>query len=104
MNRTLHVTWALLVYGTAALPGNAQDSAPARKYALGAGVNGYEHGKSRNLEFAENDARAMAEVLQKNGYEVSLLVNEGAPLATPGARLKEVTAKRNRREIVLVAL
>jgi TPR repeat protein len=50
----------------------AQDSTP-RKYAVLVGVNNYEHQKFPALSYAEADVTALAAVLKKAGYQVTLL-------------------------------
>src|SRR4051794_17474686 len=44
-----------------------------KRYAVLVGVNRYEHGGLTPLRFAENDATELARLLEKAGYEVTLL-------------------------------
>lgn len=50
-----------------------------KKYALLVGVKRYSDGTGlRNLDYTENDVNAMAQVLEKQGYRVTILTREQA--------------------------
>jgi formylglycine-generating enzyme required for sulfatase activity len=99
---------SLLFLGAAAALGLAQ--APSgKKYAGLIGINRYEHPKLKPLTYAEADVNALASVLRKAGYEVTVLTRAetDARLRPTRAnilgRLKEVLRQCRQGDTVLVA-
>jgi formylglycine-generating enzyme required for sulfatase activity len=85
-------------------------AASGKKYALLVGVNRYHHPKLKPLQYAENDATALADVLGKAGYEVVVLTGAARPKglrptkANIEARLRQVLRKCRPGDTVVVAL
>jgi formylglycine-generating enzyme required for sulfatase activity len=96
----------------AVLPLAGQDDKPKKNYAVLVGVNRYEHARLAQLKYAENDAAALADVLKRAGYEVTLLTGAAggknkkhAPTkANIEAHLKAVLKKCRPGDTVVVAL
>jgi formylglycine-generating enzyme required for sulfatase activity len=94
----------LLSVMAAALLLPARGDAPKGKmYALLVGINRYDHPKLAKLKYAENDATDLAVVLQRAGYEVTLLTGSAKAArlrptkANIEARLKEVLRRKELR-------
>lgn len=88
----------------------AGKAAAGKKYALLVGVNDYDHVQFSRLKWAVNDAVELGEVLQKQGFAVTVL-HSGAKqpgltptLANINARLGETLDKCKRDDTVVVAL
>ena len=78
------------------------EATKGKKYALLVGVNSYEHPKLPALKYAERDVQALAAVLEKAGYEVTLLTGAAKARLRPTranieAQLKEMLGKKCRR-------
>src|SRR4051812_17019757 len=99
-----HIAWAGLLLLSLALTPVLSQNAEGQRYALLVGVNEYHHTGFRNLEFAANDARELADLLKANGYEAVLQTNRQATLEQVRGQLKSLLAKRGRHDLVLVAL
>ena len=88
---------------------NLASAQEGKRYAMLVGVNEYEHSKLVNLKWAENDAAALAKVLEKAGYTVSLLTNSAKSArlkptkANVDARLKEILRDAGKNDTVLIA-
>ena len=80
----------------------------AKKYAFVVGVNTYQHPNLRPLKYAENDAVKLGELLEKNGYAVTLLTGSGPADRKPTRkgiedRLEQVLTGCQKADTVLVA-
>lgn len=84
--------------------GSTAEEPTVRKYALVVGANQYDHANFRNLDFAENDAQSVADVLAAGGWQVRSLVGNRATLDEVKAALRLVVEKRHRNDVVLVGL
>src|SRR5687768_12644986 len=65
------VGWVMSI--VLAIHGPAMSQELGRRYAVLAGVEDYDHAKLEKLEYADDDAQALAELLGKAGYQVTLL-------------------------------
>ena len=80
---------------------------PPKKYALLIGVSQYDHAgmnRPKPLEFPEDDAKAVAEVLKASGYEVDLLLGSDAHRKAIRDRLADLGKKGNQQGVVVVGL
>src|SRR4051812_32482204 len=102
---------ATLLCVAAVAAGLAFPQAPdkGRKFALLVGVNTYDNRQLDDLEFAEADAKALADVLKAGGFDVRLLLGgaEGADRATRAnveAAVDAVLGRVTKRDLLVVAL
>jgi hypothetical protein len=93
-------------------PGLTQ-TAKGKKHALVVGVRGYDSVKLRKLDYTENDAEELAEVLHdKGGFSVRVLTTSRGKkrkadlptVANLRAEIRVLLAKKMRHDTVLVAL
>ncbi len=85
-----------------ALPATA-----AEKYALLIGVAKYEHAemnKPEALQFPEEDAKALGDVLKSGGYKVELLLGKAATQAEIKAKLTALQKQADAEGVVLIGL
>jgi formylglycine-generating enzyme required for sulfatase activity len=75
-----------------------------KKIALVVGINKYHHGGLGELQFAEADAKDLADLLKKAGYEVTLLTGDKATLPAIRAKLTELRKLPGADGLFLVAL
>jgi formylglycine-generating enzyme required for sulfatase activity len=105
---------ALAVLVVLPLVGRDEKKPKGKKYALLVGVKEYDHARLGKLRFTENDVKELAEVLQDRsaGFtSVRLLATAAGEkreadkptAANIRAALKELLAKKTRRDTVLVA-
>jgi formylglycine-generating enzyme required for sulfatase activity len=76
----------------------------SKKIALVVGINKYHHGGLGELQFAEADARDLADLLQKAGYEFTLLTGDKATLPAIRAELVRLRKLPGADGLFLVAL
>ena len=90
---------ALLVFGSTLA--NA-----AEKYALLIGVTTYEHAQMNRtkLKYPEADARAVAELLEKSGYTVTVLLGKRATREAIEEALKKAEAEGTEEGVVLIGM
>ena len=67
-----------LFVGLAALPQLRTQEPGPKRYAVLVGINRYDHPKLPQLQYAEADVTAMADVLAQAGYQVTLLTGSAA--------------------------
>ena len=99
---TLLVSIAAIVT-IVALLAPAQQPVVARKFAVLFGVNDYTNKNLEDLKYAENDVKALAQILSKNGYEVTLLIGDQADAVQYMDRLKAVLKKCTKRDLLMLA-
>src|SRR5262245_49074717 len=112
LRNTLLIGVAAAAMVAAAAPRRALAQAAeegGKKIALLIGINKYENRKFRDLDYAERDVEALADVLGPGGYEVKLLTSrksgdDRATLANIQKALNSVLTKRTKRDLILVAL
>ena len=88
MNRLACVSlWLVLLSGIASHTLDAAD-----KHALLVGVTVYKHSRmnEQSLRYPEDDARAVAKLLQDSGYEVTLLLREKAMRSAIDAAMQSI--------------
>ena len=79
----------------------------AEKYALLIGVAKYDHAemnKPEALQFPEEDAKALGDVLKAGGYTVELLLGKAATQAAIKAKLTALQKKADAEGVVLIGL
>jgi TPR repeat protein len=116
MSRPRTPCWLLLLSslaGVAALLGSAQaQTGGGKKYALLVGAREYDSVKFSGLNYTENDAEELADVLEKAGFAVRVLTTsrgarrkEDLPTAANlRAEIQVLLAGKKRSDTVLVAL
>ena len=77
-----------------------------KKYALLIAVTKYDHAEMNKpqLEFPEEDAKSLAQVLEASGYKVDLLLGSQATQAAIRAKLNRLNREGSSDGVVLVAL
>src|SRR5262245_44424842 len=93
---TLIVAGSLYSVAEVAQVGQAQDA--GKRYAVVVGIKEYDHPKLTPLKYPPNDAKALRDVLNQSGYQVTLLTaeageNDSSLLPTKGnitAQVKRV--------------
>src|SRR4051812_14475462 len=96
MKRLPLISWFLIaaLLGTLTTSVLGQTEA-SKKYALVVGINKYHHDNLPDLPYAVNDARELASVLTRAGYEVVLLTDDTGK----GDKTREPTRDNIEREL-----
>jgi formylglycine-generating enzyme len=113
MNGTCRLTITCVVVAIGAYP--APDSTFAaqagKKYAICVGVERYDPSQLRRLSFAEDDARALAEELRMQDYEVLLMTSEAeipAHVPSTSKKILDLVSRRaaqlEKRDTLIVTL
>ena len=82
-------------------------AAAAEKYALLIGVAKYEYAemnKPEALQYPEEDAKALGELLKSGGYKIDLLLGSAATQTAIREKLKALTGKAEADGVVLIGL
>ena len=85
----------------------ALSATAAEKYALLIGVAKYDHAemnKPEALQFPEEDAKALGQLLTSGGYTVELLLGEAANQAAIKSKLTALQRKADAEGVVLIGL
>ena len=90
----------------AVLAFNSTVTVAAEKYALLIGVTRYEHAQMNRtpLKYPEADAKAVAELLEKSGYTVKVLLGKQATQEAIQQALKQAEGEGTEEGVVLIGM